>query len=541
VQRRTEETPTPPSTSRAARLVARLRSGLGSRRTTPLAHGAHALPQSAAPSETAPPSQPAKPAPGLGLSSKLLILTVIFVMLAEVLIFLPSIANFRITWLNDRLTSARLASLAADARPDYVVPPAVRQELLSTARVQYVAIKRNDMRRLVLPPEGPIEISRSYDLRRDPSIPLWRALPERIGLIGDALRVLLDSGNETIRVYGHPASPMGGNTWAMNDFVEIVLPEAPLRAAMLTYSLNILALSIIISLIAAALVYAALNRLLVAPILRISRNIEAFSHAPQNASLIIEPSHRTDEIGTTERELRTMQQELRSMLHQKSRLAELGLAVSKISHDLRNILATAQLLSDRLTTAKDPVVQRFAPRLIASLDRAIALCNDTLRYGRAEEAEPRRTLFPLDDLVSEVGEGLALPRAAIAYAIQIDPSVEMDGDRDQIYRILNNVVRNAVQAIEQQPTHDRNEIRVTGRREGRLTICEVLDDGPGIPPKARAGLFRAFHGTTRKGGTGLGLTIAAELAAAHGGRLELVDTPRGAGFRLFVPDRAAAD
>jgi signal transduction histidine kinase len=475
--------------------------------------------------------------PGIGLSAKLLMLTAFFVMLAEVLIFLPSVANFRINWLTDRLTAARLASLVADAHPDHDVPPSVRQELLSTAKVRYVAIKQQDMRRLVLPPDGPIDIERSYDLRRDPALPIHRRLGERLALITDALVVLFGKGESTIRVFGHPAAAGSPISWGMDDFVEIVLPEAPLRAAMVTFALNILGLSIIISLIAAALVYVALNRLLVQPILRLAGNMEAFGRAPENASLIIEPSRRRDEVGVAERELQHMQRELRSMINQKNHLAALGLAVSKISHDLRNILATAQLLSDRLTTVKDPSVQRFAPKLIASLDRAIALCNDTLRYGKAQEAEPRRTPFQLAGLVAQVGDGLGLPRAQVAFVNAVEPGLTIDADRDQIYRVLNNLVRNAVQALEQQETSAPNEIRVRAWREGSSVACEVIDDGPGVPEKVRANLFRAFHGGSRKGGSGLGLAIAAELVAAHGGKLELIETERGAAFRLSIPDR----
>ena len=480
---------------------------------------------------------------GLGLSSKLLVLTILFVMLAEVLIFLPSIANFRINWLTDRLTSARLASLAADAVPDHNVPANVRLELLQTAKVQHVAIKLKDMRRLVLPPDRPINVDRSYDLRRDPALPYWRGLAERFGLIVDALTVLVSSGNDTIRVFGHPSVPHGSSPWDMNDFVEIVLPEAPLRDAMLAFALNILALSIIISVIAAALVYVALDRLLVRPILRLSGNMEAFSKSPENASLIIAPSTRTDEIGTAERELQHMQQELRSMLNQKNHLAALGLAVSKISHDLRNMLATAQILSDRLTTAKDPSVQSFAPKLIASLDRAINLCNDTLRYGRAAEAEPRRVVQALAPIALEVAEGLALPRPEIGFRLDAADDLTIDADPDHLYRILNNLVRNAVQAIEQHQAASpspqaRHEIVVHGRRNARVVVIDVRDSGPGVPQTAREGLFKAFQAVGRKGGTGLGLAIAAELAIAHGGKLELVEHgDPGATFRLTVPDR----
>ena len=489
----------------------------------------------------------AHPAPGrrgLGLSAKLLLLTALFVMIAEVLIFLPSVANFRVNWLTDRLTAARLASLAADAVPDHNVPANVRLELLQTAKVQYVAIKQNDMRRLVLPPEQPIHVERSYDLRRDIGVPAWRRLVERFRLISDALMVLVGSGNDTIRVFGHPAAPMGTSAWNMSDFVEIVLPEAPLRAAMISFALNILGLSIIISIIAAALVYLALNHLLVQPMLRLSDNMERFSRAPENASLIITPSARTDEVGTAERELQHMQQELRSMLNQKNHLAALGLAVSKISHDLRNMLTTAQLLSDRLSSAKDPSVQSFAPKLVASLDRAIALCNDTLRYGRAAEAEPRRAMVGLTALVEEVGEGLGLPRADLDLRLEVAEGVEIDADRDQLYRVLNNLVRNAVQVIEQMGTEDRTRerrhaIAIRGWRQGNSVRVEVGDTGPGVAEKARAGLFQAFRGAARKGGTGLGLAIAAELVAAHGGRLELASSSAdGATFHLEIPDRS---
>ena len=85
---------------------------------------------------------------GVGLSAKLLFLTLIFVMLAGVLIFVPSVANFRVNWLNDRLTAAQLAALAAEAVPGGVVPEALRAELLRTAQVRAVALKRSRERRL---------------------------------------------------------------------------------------------------------------------------------------------------------------------------------------------------------------------------------------------------------------------------------------------------------------------------------------------------------------------------------------------------------
>ena len=467
----------------------------------------------------------------LGLPGKLLLLTLLFVMLAEVLIFVPSIANYRVRWLEDRLTAARLAALATEDRRDGTVPDLLRAELLRTAQVRAVAWLRNNQQSLVLALKGDEQASAIYDLSSD----AYRGgflhdLGMRAGLIWDALAVFFAGDERLIAVVGEPVA---------GDKIRIVLPEAALRTAMVQYSLNILGLSIIISIITAALVYFALNTMLVRPMMRLTRNILRFSQHPEDASRIIVPSQRKDEIGIAERGLAHMQGELVHTLQQKSRLAALGLAVSKISHDLRNMLANAQLISDRLGSLPDPTVQRFAPKLIASLDRAISLCESTLRFGRAEEAPPRREATPLRALVADVGDGLGLPRDdGIAWTVEVDDRLHVDADRDQLYRVLSNLCRNALQAIEQQESA-KGHIRVSASRNGSRVIIDVHDDGPGVPEKARAHLFQAFQGSARKGGTGLGLAVAHELIAAHGGSIRLVETEQGTQFRIEFPDRTA--
>jgi signal transduction histidine kinase len=468
---------------------------------------------------------------GLGLSAKLLLLTIVFVMLAEVLIFVPSVANFRITWLSDRLTASRLAALAAQAAGEGKVPDALRNELLRTAQVRAVSWIRNNERMMVLPPSAPVEFDDVYDFRASARPGgVWNELGLRMRLIWDALAVFFADEGRIIRVLGEPV--MAG------DQIDIVLPEAPLKAAMIRYGLNVLGLSVIISVITAALVYFALNSLFVQPMMRITRNILRFSQNPEDASRIIVPSQRRDEIGTAERELAHMEEELTHTLQQKSRLAAMGLAVSKISHDLRNMLASAQLMSDRLRSLPDPTVQRFAPKLIASLDRAISFSECTLRFGRAEEAAPRREFMPLRALVAEVGDGLGLPReGTITWAVQIEEDLRVDADRDQLFRVLSNLCRNALQAIEQQET-PKGHIRVCANRNGKRVAIEVSDNGPGVPQKARAHLFQAFQGSARAGGTGLGLAVAHELITAHGGTISLVDTTGGTTFLIEIPDRS---
>ena len=475
----------------------------------------------------------------LGLSGKLLMLTGVFIMLAEILIFVPSIANFRVNWLSDRINAAHLAALASDAVPGGVVPAMIRAELLSTAQVKGVAIKRMSQRRMVLPPDDEVSIDGTYDVR-PMSLGLTAEAGRRSGLIIDALAVFFMPAERTIRVLGHPAAPRNGEVtafpYASDDFVEIIISEAPLRAAMIGFGLNILALSIIISLIAATLVYWALRGLLVSPMMRLAENMTHFGAMPEDASRIIVPSAREDEIGIAERELAQMQMQLVQLLQQRRRLAQLGLAVAKINHDLRNMLTTAQLMSDRLAALPDPAVQRFSPKLIASLDRAIAFCNETLQFGKAEENTPHRTVVALHSLVQDVGEGLALPREAIDLQIDIDTSLHVDADPDYLYRILNNLMRNAVQALETANVLG-GQITVRARHGGRGVALEVADNGPGVPERALSNLFKAFAGGTRKGGTGLGLAIAAELVAAHGGQLLHKPATPGAIFAFDIPDR----
>jgi signal transduction histidine kinase len=473
-------------------------------------------------SESEKPHPPLQPGPFKGLSGKVLLLTILFVMLGEVLIFLPSIANFRVTWLKNRIAQAEIAALAVEAAPARMLSPDLRTELLKGAGVLVVSIKSGGVRQLVLRGDRDHMVDVGFDLR----LMRW---PQTIK---DAFDAMLAVRPRVISVVDVPPNMTG-------DFIEVALHEAPLRKAMLQYGLNILVLSIILSLIVAGLVFLALNRVLVRPMRRLSANMLAFTENPEDASRIIVPSARRDEIGIAERELHEMQTELASMLQHKSRLAALGLAVSKVSHDLRNMLSSAHLISDRLSMVNDPTVQKFAPKLIASLDRAIDFCLQTLKYGRAQEAPPRREKFPLHALVDEVIDGTVIQTSSsITLYNNVPMSLAADADRDQLFRVLTNLVRNAIQAIEAAATAIDGAVTIAARREGSVTLIDVKDNGPGVPESARAKLFEAFQSVARPGGTGLGLAIAAELVHAHGGGITLAATnDSGSVFQIAIPDR----
>jgi hypothetical protein len=291
---------------------------------------------------------------------------------------------------------------------------------------------------------------------------------------------------------------------------------------------------------AAMLVYLSLHLLFVRPLRRITANMMAFRGDPENPARIVEPSRREDEIGIAEHELAAMQSNLVSMLQQKNRLATLGLAVSKINHDLRNLLSSAQLFSDRLSSLPDPHVQRFAPKLMRTLERAIAFCQSTLSYGRAQEPPPDRRMTELKPCVEEVRESLGLePDGSIRWISAVERGLEVDADPDQLFRVLLNLARNALQALESRAERDpnRDQVRITGRREGAVVVIEVADTGPGVSEAARAHLFEAFQSSNRAGGSGLGLAIAAELVRAHGGEIRLVEGTIGATFSVTIPDR----
>ena len=293
---------------------------------------------------------------------------------------------------------------------------------------------------------------------------------------------MLESGNQAIRVIG----PAPGGA----QFIEVVIDEAPLRQAMYRFSRNLLVVSLGIAMLTAALVYLALHYLFVRPMRRLTASLVAFHENPESSAHIIVPSQRGDEIGVAERELSDMQRDLVSMLHQKSRLAALGLAVSKINHDLRNLLASSQLLSDQLASVPDPRVQRFAPKLMRSLERAIAFCQSTLSYGRAQEAAPDRRMILIEPVVAEVRESAGLAAdASITWISAIERGLTVDADPDQLFRVLLNLVRNAAQALESRPKSDAPtlQIRITGRREGSVAIIGGVRHRPRRPAKgARA-------------------------------------------------------
>ncbi|HUC60758.1 MAG TPA: HAMP domain-containing sensor histidine kinase [Alphaproteobacteria bacterium] len=453
------------------------------------------------------------------LSAKLLWLTILFVMVAEVLIFAPSIARFRLDYIMDKISDAHIAALALEATPTHMLSPQLEMQLLQYVDAYSVVLDVHGLeRRLMMNRDMPPAVDANFDLRKEGFM----------DLVGDAFMTLIQPDNRVIRIVGPSPKDPG-------ILVEIVIDEGPMRRAMYSFAWNILSVSIVISLFTAGLVYLSLQMMLVRPLRRITESMERFRLDPEDATGAMPASDRRDEIGIAQRELAQMQTELRAALHQKTRLAALGSAVTKIAHDLRNILATALLVSDRLSSSEDPTVKRVTPTLLASIDRAIKLCVSTLRFAKDDTETPRVKRFALRELVEDAGAALSPQAPAESLWVnEVSAQLALDADRDQLFRVLVNLGRNAFEAR-------ATRVQVSAQLvDGRVEVA-VEDNGQGIPAAARQHLFQPFGGTAKPGGTGLGLAIARDLLRAHGGDIALVESRPGATrFVLVLPMRRAA-
>lgn len=463
------------------------------------------------------------------LSTQLLILTIIFVLIAEAVVLIPSVAKHRRDWLNARIEAAYLVGLALEGPDEGMIQEDVAEQLFATAEILGVTVNRGGARALILAPE--IDAA-------DPPVMLMVDLTNAHApdLIISAWATMFSRGQNLVRVLGKPRYASGGS-------VDIIISQAALRRDLWVYARNVLGLSLIISTLTAAFVYWSLNRLIVKPVQRLTYNMTAFQDNPEARENILEPTDRVDEIGAAERSLSALEKSTQDLLNERRRLAALGSGISKISHDLRNILASAQLMSDRLANSDDPRVQKLSPRLIQALDRAITLSRDTLSYGRMTPDALKKEDTDLHALVDEVFEVASAPN--VRFKNEAPAGFILNVDRNQLYRALFNLVRNAVEAMTadadddgtSRPTPQRDlALVIAARKDSEHAVIEIADTGPGLPEDARHYLFEPFKGSLKPGGSGLGLAIASEIMRAHGGDLSLARSGSdGAVFAIRLP------
>ena len=457
-----------------------------------------------------------------GLSSRLLLLTVAFTLAVEALILGPNLAAFHERWLRDRLQAAELASVGVEALPYSAVEDDTAAELMRIGGVQAVALTEQGVRRLLLQAPNLPRAPELIDLRREN---VWSRLT-------DPWRTLFGHPDRSLRVQAQPRYRAGDST-------EIDTPAQPLKLELRAFLVNSLLVSLLISATAGALLYGGLALLVLRPLRRVTRSMERFAADPESDPET--PSDRHDEIGRVERELARMQEEVRQSLRSRARLVALGEAVAKINHDLRNMLTSAQMASERLAASPDPAVAKALPRLERALGRAAALSRNVLEYGKSEEPAPQKTRVVLTQALTLAAEDAGLDPDGVRLVKQLPPRFAVEADPDQLYRILVNLMRNARQAIESDPgrapeRRGKGAITISAFAEDGVSVVRIADDGPGIPARLAQRLFEPFVSSKTSEGTGLGLTISRELAALHGGELRLVDGAEGgAVFELRLP------
>lgn len=449
------------------------------------------------------------------LSFRLFLISIASILVVEALIFVPSATRERHEWLRDKVEAGRLAALALEAAPSRMVSSELSMDLLERADVLSVAELSSDMRESILSPVKPILGEKKT---------VYLADRPRFA---DALPTLLtlDPPNDRFLVIRAPGSKPA-------SIIEVVVDEAPLVTHLRQYALTILWLSLIISVVTGVLIYLMLYLTVVRPMRRVTMSVEQFRDDPGSWKRRLSPTPRKDEIGRAQNALSDMESAVSDSFRQQERLAQLGEAVAKINHDLRNSLATAQLVSDSLSRSEDPRVAKSLPRLERALERAIGLASDTLKYGRSSVPEAHLQTVVLADVVAEAASEALAAHSAIRFENTISGAVMGQADPDHLHRICANLIRNAAEAMEQGGT-------VTVTCEDGVALS-VADTGPGLPQQAQTNLFKPFAGSTRRDGTGLGIALSRDLARAMGGDLTLDKTgPDGTRFLVTLPEGQA--
>ena len=459
-----------------------------------------------------------------GLSARLLILTVLIALAAGLSILVPSLADYQESGYLDRARAAELASLAVDVAPARTVSTTIKTQLLKAAGVVSVAVQSDGVRRLEVQAARMPRTPELVDLRNR-SFTTWISQP---------FLTLFSGDDRYVRVVARPRFRDG-------DFIEVVIPNAPLRTDLAGYLLKVGWVALFIAVVAGAVLFLLLDGFLVRPIQKLTIAMERFRADPDDPSARIALSHRRDELGRAETELDRMQADLRAALASRARLAALGEAVAKINHDLRNMLSSAQIASERLASLRDPRVSQALPRLERALDRAITLATDVLNYGKTQEAAPQPTEIVLAAALQMAAEDAGFADHGVGLQTNVAPGARVLADPDQLHRILVNLLRNTREALETEGRAENGLIRVSLDQEDGASVVRLADNGPGLPEKATAHLFQPFSGSARSGGAGLGLAISRELAQGHGGDLLLVaNGPEGAMFELILPGAPAA-
>jgi two-component system NtrC family sensor kinase len=228
-----------------------------------------------------------------------------------------------------------------------------------------------------------------------------------------------------------------------------------------------------------------------------------------------------------------------AQLHEKvvrqEHLSAIGQAVSMISHDLRNPIGNIISCTEYLAQENKEGTSSDALNLIAlSAEDALNMVEDLLDYVRG--AEPKMVANDSVKFIEKLGELMEYLRKrfpAITLRIQPPEAFTFDGDTSKMLRVIDNLIRNAAEALDAAGTPDP-QVEVTLSQDQGTTVFTVSDNGPGIPDKIRKDLFDPFKTFGKEKGTGLGLSIAKQFVESHHGAIHFESVPGKTVFRITL-------
>ncbi len=390
---------------------------------------------------------------------------------------------------------------------------ALRQRLLDFTDTHAVILRTGDTSTLVIG-----STPKAVDKTVRPASTSW------FGCVRHAFDTLINGRGRLLRI----VAPVEQNPGVG---IEVVAPETPLAETMWRHSLRIGASAVAPFVAVGVLLFFVLQHQFVRPVTAIIERLAWFARNPQDKYPATPASNRRDEIGDLERGVLSMQGSLRALLQRRDREAALGASVSRINHDLRNVLQTAAVTSDRIRATQDPAVRKLVPLLVTAVERAVQICTRTLDYHRFGATPIKLAAVRLRDIAVEAGDSVAAIHAGrIRWDIDVPGDLTVEVDREELFRALLNLAQNATEAMPEGGT-----VSVRARRRTRHVLIEVEDDGPGLNAEVRAFFDRPLADTVVNA-HGLGLLIVREILAAHGGTFELGKTSSsGTRFLLKLP------
>jgi signal transduction histidine kinase len=226
-------------------------------------------------------------------------------------------------------------------------------------------------------------------------------------------------------------------------------------------------------------------------------------------------------------DLRTMEEKLL----QTERLATVGKFASQIAHEIRNplnsISLNVELLEDELTDSNDEA-RGLIRSVLRELDRLNDIISEYLQFARFPKPHLKRGR--IDNVLQGLATGFKPPRDITFTVNKSEPTPEIWLDEGLVRQVIDNLLRNAVEAIE-----GKGSIAVETDVLDRFLVIRVRDDGAGIPPEAQAKLFEPFF-TTKPQGTGLGLATSQQIIFEHNGHLLVESQPgKGSIFSILLP------